>query len=32
MATKKHYTKEFKGKDVEEYSNSSLTIEEEERT
>lgn len=28
MATKKHYTKEFKKKVVEEYRNSSLTIEE----
>ena len=28
MATKKHYTKEFKRKVVEEYRNSSLTIEE----
>lgn len=28
MATKKHYTKEFRKKVVEEYRNSSLTIEE----
>lgn len=28
MATKKHYTKEFKKKVVEEYRNSSFTIEE----
>ena len=28
MATKKHYTEEFKRKVVDEYNNNSLTIEE----